>query len=94
MIFRNAAECRLCGDTIESVHRHDFKYCKCGEIFVDGGKEYIRCGGKDLNNIIDRSEQEDWEIRELGAQVFYFWQNPFKDLEEFDFTLATVEADQ
>ena len=55
-IVRNAAECRKCGDVIESTHRHDFKFCKCGEIFVDGGRDYIRRGANDLANIIDRSE--------------------------------------
>ena len=55
-ILRNAAECAKCGDVIESMFRHDFRYCKCGEIFVDGGTAYIRRGAKSLSNIIDRSE--------------------------------------
>lgn len=55
-IQRNIAECRLCGDIVESTYRHDFVRCQCGEIFVDGGTDYIRRGAKDLNNIIDRSE--------------------------------------
>lgn len=57
-IIRNMAECRLCHDVIESKTRHDFVYCKCGEIFVDGGTDYIRRGASDLSNIIDRSEME------------------------------------
>lgn len=57
-IIRNSAECLLCGDKIESKHVHDFVACKCGEIFVDGGKEYIRRGAKDLNNIKDTSITE------------------------------------
>lgn len=55
-ISRNTARCRLCGDVIESKHRHDFVSCKCGEIFVDGGCDYIRRGASDLNNIIELSE--------------------------------------
>lgn len=42
MIIRNAARCTLCGDEIESRHRHDFKSCVCGAIAVDGGKDYLR----------------------------------------------------
>jgi len=34
-------------------------YCKCGEIFTDGGREYIRRGATDLTNIEDLSEFED-----------------------------------
>ena len=56
MIIKNAAECRLCGDVIESTHRHDFVSCKCGEIFVDGGHDYLRRGATDTENVIDRSE--------------------------------------
>lgn len=44
-ITRNAAQCRKCGDIIESKHRHDFKSCTCGAIFVDGGHDYMRRGG-------------------------------------------------
>jgi len=56
-ILRNMAKCRLCGDIIESKHRHDFVRCKCGSIFVDGGKDYLRRGGE-LNNIIEMTESE------------------------------------
>ena len=42
----NKAKCGLCGDIIESTYRHDFKECKCGEIFVDGGTDYFRRGWK------------------------------------------------
>lgn len=41
----NKARCKKCGDIIESKFRHDFKQCKCGAIFVDGGKDYCRRGG-------------------------------------------------
>ena len=57
VIVRNAAECADCHEVIESTHAHDFRSCKCGKIFVDGGKDYLRRGG-DLNCIIERSEVE------------------------------------
>lgn len=44
---RNRARCLLCRDVIESLHRHDFRWCKCGAIFVDGGKDYRRRGWDD-----------------------------------------------
>lgn len=59
VLRRNAAECRKCGDVIESRHRHDFVWCRCKEIYVDGGLDYIRRGAGDLRNIIDRSEWSD-----------------------------------
>ncbi|UXO93850.1 hypothetical protein Pan2_31 [Pseudanabaena phage Pan2] len=29
---------------IESVHRHDFRVCPCGNAFIDGGHDYLRYG--------------------------------------------------
>lgn len=43
-LVRNSALCHACGDEIESKHRHDFVSCTCGNIFVDGGLDYIRRG--------------------------------------------------
>ena len=43
-ILVNKAKCLRCGDIIESKHRHDYVECRCGSIFVDGGKEYLRRG--------------------------------------------------
>ena len=39
-------KCKKCGDIIESKYRHDFKECKCGSIFIDGGQDYCRIGGE------------------------------------------------
>ena len=37
MIIRNAIRCNICGDEIESTHRHDYVECKCGACAVLGG---------------------------------------------------------
>lgn len=44
IIVINAVRCTVCGDLIASRHRHDFKSCKCGATFVDGGRDYCRYG--------------------------------------------------
>ena len=41
-IIRNSAQCDVCNEEIESTHRHDFKWCSCGNIAVDGGKDYCK----------------------------------------------------
>lgn len=46
IILRNAIKCNHCGDVIESYSVHDFKYCSCETVFVDGGHEYLRRGFK------------------------------------------------
>jgi len=58
VIKSNKARCLLCNDVIESKHRHDFVWCSCESIFVDGGKAYLRRGGS-IANIQDLTEYEE-----------------------------------
>lgn len=60
MILRNAIRCKLCGDVIESTYRHDFKWCKCGNCAVDGGKSYLkRCFKTSPNDLEELSVSLD-----------------------------------
>ena len=58
-LTRNAARCMLCFDVIESKYTHDFVECGCGNLFVDGGLDYIRFGAKDWGSFEDLCEWED-----------------------------------
>ena len=42
IVVRNSAKCLLCGEEVESTHRHHFNPCKCGALTVDGGQAYRR----------------------------------------------------
>lgn len=59
-ITRNAIRCKHCGDIIESVHVHDFKFCSCGSCAVDGGHDYLRryCKNSPEDDYEDLSESE------------------------------------
>lgn len=59
-LISNKLQCKHCNDIIESVYRHDFKFCSCEKVFVDGGLDYLRRGG-DIDSIIDLCEYEDVE---------------------------------
>lgn len=59
MITRNAAMCQLCLDVIESKHTHDYKQCRCGNVTVDGGKDYIRRNVQDQSEYLDMSEFDE-----------------------------------
>lgn len=62
MIIQNAVICNKCDDFIFSKHRHDFVTCKCGNISVDGGQEYLRRVGAGIS---DRSYTDmSWELPE------------------------------
>lgn len=54
VIIRNMAQCRKCGDILESRYTHDLKTCSCGAVSVDGGHEYIRRLG-DYRNCLEMS---------------------------------------
>lgn len=86
LIF-NAAQCVKCDDVVVSTHRHDFRYCKCGALAVDGGLDYAkRCG--DIFNCKDLCEYEeyereehDWEIERRERDELFRY-NYFKQLRE------------
>jgi len=48
--IRHAIYCRQCKDTIESKSVHDFKFCSCGSVGIDGG---IFAGNRILGNLSD-----------------------------------------
>jgi len=55
----NKAQCRACGDIIQSVSRHDFVSCDCGAISVDGGVDYQHCSADSWENFWDLSIYEE-----------------------------------
>lgn len=50
----NGVWCSKCNSFIFSRCRHDFRWCICEEIFIDGGFDYTKVGGN-----IDKIEQVD-----------------------------------
>jgi ribosomal protein L37E len=75
-ILQNQIRCNKCGDEPYSAHRHDFKYCKCGAVAVDGGMEYLRRVGNpdeytDLSysmpkDIVNEIVEATKEMRDTG----------------------------
>lgn len=63
--------CLKCMDEITSYSVHDFKYCKCGNIFIDGGNEYLRFGGLGYDDksyeILDNISSQRAEPESLRA---------------------------
>lgn len=59
-IIVNKIKCKKYGDVIESTYRHDFKFCKCGAVAVDGGKAYLRrVGYEEDYEELSKIEKED-----------------------------------
>lgn len=52
MKYPGILKCMQCNKILVSFHRHDFKSCGCpNDTIIDGGYDYLRCGGKDLKKI-------------------------------------------
>ena len=51
---RHAIYCKKCKDTIESKHVHDFKYCSCKAVGIDGG---ISAGNRILGHLSDMEDR-------------------------------------
>ena len=76
-IIRNAIRCNHCGDVIESVHRHDFRTCRCGCVSVDGTPEKginlavaesLRDGLKLLGYDVVCTRESDISIYDKGTE--------------------------
>ena len=57
-ILSNKARCLDCNTIVESQYRHDFKHCPCGNLAVDGGKDYARRLFKNPANYEELTEYE------------------------------------
>ena len=61
MIIQNAIKCKLCNEIIISQSRHDFNFCHCKAVAVDGGADYLRrtfTEGPDTYEEISVSEKD------------------------------------
>lgn len=64
----NAVKCSICNDIIYSRAHHDWHRCTCGDIFVGGGREYLRIGWGSRKpktveievNATDKELYDDW----------------------------------
>lgn len=57
-IIENKVKCLICNTIIESKTNHDFATCPCGNVFVDGGKEYLRRGAVHMDKYQELSITE------------------------------------
>ncbi len=54
-------QCPTCRMRMFSWHRHDFRSCFCGDIFVDGGFDYLRAGcSPGTKPVTVRWTPDDW----------------------------------
>lgn len=65
----NQIRCKLCGNVITSTHVHDFKFCKCGRVAIDGGHDYRRrCGNREDYEELSIIEDDGKELPPLPSK--------------------------
>jgi hypothetical protein len=69
--------CPICGYTVFSRARHDFRSCNCGKVYIDGGFDYVKLGyNPELGNIktkqkkIPQTPMELYEDWNTGADLY------------------------
>lgn len=78
-IILNRVECKECEKVLTSYHRHDYKTCGCeNETMVDGGNEYQRYGGKNLD-LVDVTPTVYLSEDHVINREFAHWGNRGKD---------------
>ena len=80
-----AIKCPKCHDIIFSRSRHDFHWCSCGEIAVDGGFDYLKISFKK-----EMPSQITLEVKATKKELFDDW-NFSKD--KFGFIKEKVAKD-
>lgn len=44
--YLNKVRCKKCGSFLESTDPNEIKYCRCGSIWISGGKDKALRGGE------------------------------------------------
>lgn len=53
----NSVKCLVCNEVLVSKSRHHYLQCDCpNQTMTDGGNEYLRFGGKDLDKVENLSK--------------------------------------
>ena len=69
-LIRNAIKCNHCGEVIESKHVHDFKWCSCKTVAVDGGLSYVKRIFKNSpDDFTDMCEYKEVEVDAFMNEV-------------------------
>lgn len=58
-IIINRVRCKRCNDVLESNSTHDLKFCSCGAVGIDGGRDYLKRITRDIDDIEELSIVEE-----------------------------------
>ncbi len=88
--MKNRAKCKLCNSIIQSTMKNDFVTCKCGEIALDGGYEYIHANIRTCKSNLIIVDDEGNEI--IPKQMSY--SVPKKEIKEEPIELPNLTKEE
>lgn len=80
-----AVKCLKCGQVMESLYRHDIKSCGCdNQTMVDGGTDYTRIGGMDMEyvEVLQACEGCGCRLDDKPTIIFVHESKPWEICEE------------
>lgn len=77
MLKVNAVKCLKCNCVIYSRARHDFRWCKCKNIAVDGGLDYFKISITPKNDQYDILD--DFEVNCTKNELYMDWNHSIDD---------------
>lgn len=89
MLEIHGIKCSKCKTVIYSRAHHDFHWCPCESIYIDGGFEYMRVGYKDVSPI-----QVKFSLETTKKELYDDWsyhKNIFGYIKEEDQTIEITE---
>lgn len=76
IIVINRARCNNCNEIIKSLTIHDFKWCKCYRLAVDGGNCYIRRFVENGNNCLHLNKivniEDEYKVDRVNLKQLEF----------------------
>lgn len=87
-IILNAIRCKRCDKVIYSRYRHDFNFCKCGAVAIDGGTAYLKRSG-DPTSYIELSTSPDYMY--ALANTLFDWCYDSHDMDVRAGVTGTIE---
>lgn len=73
-LIANMAQCERCDSVVESTHRWDYVACACGDIAVDGGRDYYRrvtADGARYRDLNIFRPCDDWACPDKSAENIF-----------------------
>lgn len=64
--------CSNCKEQVFSRTRHDYRFCSCGSVGIDGGRSYTKISW-DTSKLANQPEIKEITIKQTNEQLYKDW---------------------